>query len=92
MHRRAEALRQQEARARSSAALVLRFHSQLRDLPAAPKSPAAPRPLIATAHRRRTNADFDLDERTPLRSAFAVFEWLAIGAVILATWFLFLHG
>jgi hypothetical protein len=92
MHARAEALRQQEARARSSAALVLRFHSQRRDLPVTPKSPAAPRPLIATVHRRRSDSELDLDQRTPLRSAFAVLEWLAIGAVILATWFLFLHG
>ena len=42
MHTSAETLRQQEARARSSAALVLRFHAQLRDPPPLPKSAAAP--------------------------------------------------
>jgi hypothetical protein len=31
-------------------------------------------------------------ERTRLRSALAVLEWLAIGGVILATWFLLLSG
>jgi anti-sigma factor RsiW len=92
MHTRAETLRQQEARARSSAALVLRFHAQLRDLPELPKSPAAPRPIAPAMMRRRRDADVNLGERTPFRSALAVFEWLAIGAVILATWFLFLHG
>jgi hypothetical protein len=92
MHTRAEALRQQEARARSSAALVLRFHAELRDPPPPPKAPAVRRPIASVAARRPIAVDADLGERTPFRSALAVLEWLAIGAVILATWFLFLHG
>jgi hypothetical protein len=88
----AETLRQQEARARSSAALVLRFHGQLREPPPLPSAPAAPRPAVLQPVPRRADVEGAPGERTPLRSALAVFEWLAIGAVILATWSLLLNG
>jgi hypothetical protein len=89
----AENLRQQDARARSAAALVLRFHGQLREPPPPPKSTPAPRPLLAMPVTTLAPVDdAAFAERTPLRSALAVIEWLAIGAVILATWFLLLSG
>jgi hypothetical protein len=92
MHASPETLRQQEARARSSAALVLRFHAEIRDPPPPPRSAPAPRPAALTPSPARPSAEGDIAERTPLRSALAVIEWLAIGAVILATWFLLLSG
>lgn len=93
MHSSSEALRQSETRTRSCAALVLRFHAELRDPLPLPRSAPAPKPILASAPTVATAAlDEDLGEPSPLGSALAVLKWLAIGAAILAPWALLLSG
>jgi hypothetical protein len=92
MRSNAERLRQQETRARSCAALVLRFHAGLRDpapLPAAPARRA--RPPRLEVHEPELEDD-GAGERSRLGSALAVLAWIAGGALIIATWVLLLTG
>jgi hypothetical protein len=92
MHRSSESLRQREARARSCAALVMRFHAQLRDPFPMPTSAPIPPPAFAPPPRPAKLSGDDLGERSALRSVLAVLKWFAIGAAILAPWVLLLSG